>query len=315
MRRRDRDGVEGQVDPDDTYPPVVIGQVVFNGARRGVVCRPWSSRPLWASPRPGIQGIDPARRWFNVIFFDDYEECGYFPGEKIYSKPSDWRVTDEFVSQEIVDELIAAADELEAEKRAAEEQRQEAVKQKWDGVELQLIAELRAQYQWTIPEETEPNAHKRAAKNLRLELTRAFPNIRFSVNSTYSRVRVAWYAGPSRVEVEAVTAKYQNPYFDNRDQRDHDIYENSPYGRAIKTVFGRIEHLIYERDSRTKEEAEEWMRQYIDEAIRERRNQLATLDPDNQKVVAHLQKSVEWYERKKAKLDRQSSLKTRSAAK
>jgi Large polyvalent protein associated domain 29 len=314
MRRRDRVGVKGQVDPDDTYPPVVIGQVVFNGARRGVVCRPWSSRPLWASPRPGVQGIDPACRWFNVIFFDDYEECGYFTGEKIYSKPSDWRVTDEFVSQEIVDELIAGSDTQEAEKRAAEEHRQEAVKQKWGGDELQLIAELRAQYHWAIPEEAESNAHKRAVKNLRLELPRAFPDIRFSVNSTYNSVRIAWYSGPSRVEVEAVTAKYQNPYSDSRDQVDHDIYESSPYGGAIKTVFGRIEHLIYERDNRTKEEAEEWMRQYLDEAIRERRNHLAKLDPDNQKVMARLQKSIEWYERKKAKMDRQSTIKTRGAA-
>jgi hypothetical protein len=56
-----------------------------------------------------------------------YDERGYTPGEKIHNKPREWTVTEEFVSQEIVDELIAAHDKQEAEKRDAEERRLEVV--------------------------------------------------------------------------------------------------------------------------------------------------------------------------------------------
>jgi Large polyvalent protein associated domain 29 len=88
---------------------------------------------------------------------------------------------------------------------------------------------LRTKHPWAINEEDEPKAHKRVAKNLRLDLKRAFPDIKFSVTSDFSGVRIAWYAGPGKIEVEAVAGKYQNPYFYNWHPVEYGIYESSPY--------------------------------------------------------------------------------------
>jgi PAS domain-containing protein len=89
------------------------------------------------------------------------------------------------------------------------------------------------------------------------------------------------------LEREAVDEKYQNPYFYNWHAVKYGIYESSPSGRAMRTVFDRIECLSCNHDSRTKEEDGEWMRQYIDEPLQEKRNRLATLDPGGLKDVAH----------------------------
>lgn len=286
-----------------TYPPVAIGQIVFNGDRRGVVCRPFGARSDLDKDRPGMTVVSMTRSWFNVIFFDDYTECGYAPGEKIHNGSSEWTVTDVFVSQDVVDQLIAAHDKMETKKRAAEKRRQRAVRALWDGDEPKLIAEYGRRYPWAVTEKAEPKAHKRVAKNLRLDLKRNFPKIKFSVASKWSSVRVEWYAGPEREEIEAIAGKYQNPYSYEWNYADHCIYGESPHGRAMATVFGRVGHVFCYRDSRTKEEADEDTRRYIDELLQENRAELAALDPGNLAEAALLQESIAFYEKHRPKSD------------
>jgi glutaredoxin len=290
-----------RTDLGDTYPPVAIGQVVFNGARRGVVCRPFNAKSHLGEDRPGVTVVSVTRGWFNVIFFDDYAECGYAPGEKIHNGSSEWTVTDVFVSQDVVDRLIAAHDKMEAKKRAAEKRRQDAVRALWDGDEPKLIAEYRRRYPWAVAEKAEPKEHKRVAKNLRLDLKRNFPKIKFSVASKWSSVTVEWYAGPEREEVEAIAGKYQNPYSYEWNYADHCIYGESPHGRAMATVFGRVGCVFCHRDNRTKEEADDDTRRYIDELLQEKRVELAALDPGNLAEATRLQKSIEFYEKHRPK--------------
>jgi hypothetical protein len=284
-----------------TYPPVAIGQIVFNGDRRGVVCRPFGATSDLDEDRPGVTVVSMTRGWFNVIFFDDYTECGYAPGEKIHNGSSQWTVTDVFVSQDVVDQLIADHDKMEAKKRAAEKRRQRAVRALWDGDEPNLIAEYRRRYPWAVTEKAEPKEHKRVAKNLRLDLKRNFPKIKFSVASKLSSVTVEWYAGPEREEVEAIAGKYQNPYSYEWNYADHCIYWESPHGRAMATVFGRVGHVFCHRDSRTKEEADEDTRRYIDELLQEKRAELVALDPGNLTEAERLQKSIAFYEKHRPK--------------
>jgi len=292
-----------RTDLGDTYPPVAIGQVVFNGARRGVVCRPFNAKSHLDEDRPGVTAVSVTRGWFNVIFFDDYAECGYAPGEKIHNGSSEWTVTDVFVSQDVVDRLIAAHDKKEAKKRAAEKRRQGAVRAFWDGDEPKLIAEYRRRYPWAVAEKAEPKEHKRVAKNLRLDLKRSFPKIRFSVASKWNSVTVEWCAGPEREEVEAIAGKYQNPYSYEWNYADHCIYGESPHGRAMAAVFGRVGYVSCQRDSRTKEEADEDARRYIDELLQEKRAELAALDPGNQTEAARLLESIAFYEKHRPKTD------------
>jgi hypothetical protein len=67
---------------------------------------------------------------------------------------------------------------------------------------------------------------KHGAANIRQELKRAFPGIKFSVRSdVYSggdSIDIRWAMGPTRAEVEAITGKYQEGSFNCME----DIYEN-----------------------------------------------------------------------------------------
>jgi Large polyvalent protein associated domain 29 len=292
---------ENRPDLGATYPPVAIGQVVFNGDRRGVVCRPFGAKSDLDKDRPGVTVSSITRGWFNVIFFDDYAECGYAPGEKIHNRSSGWTVTDVFVSQDVVDQLIAAHDKMEAKKRAAEKRRQRAVRALWDGDEPKLIAEYHQRYPCAVTEKVEPKEHKRVAKNLRLDLKRNFPKIKFSVASKWSSVTVEWYAGPEQEEVEAIAGKYQNPYSYEWNYADHCIYGESPHGRAMATVFGRVGHVFCHRDSRTKEEADEAARKFIDELLQEQRSALMSLNTGNLEEAAQLRESIAFYEKHRPK--------------
>lgn len=97
-----------------------------------------------------------------------------------------------------------------------------------------LTAEYRKLYPWAKkPEMT---------KNLKKELSLAFPGVKFSVRRTsYSHVVVEWQAGPRIAEVEAVASKYQDGHFDGmQDIHEHDY---SAQGKALDAVLGRVKYL------------------------------------------------------------------------
>jgi hypothetical protein len=94
----------------------------------------------------------------------------------------------------------------------------------------------------------EPNKYPNqtlAAKNIRRELKKHFPNIKFSVTSkSYSmgdNVNVTWTNGPAKAKVEAITNKYQYGWFDGMT----DCYNsnNDPFNN----VFGGTKHLFTDR--------------------------------------------------------------------
>jgi Large polyvalent protein associated domain 29 len=65
------------------------------------------------------------------------------------------------------------------------------------------------------------------AKAIKAELTKAYPNIKFSVSSENfsmgNAVRVSYEDGPTTEIIEAITEKYQYGHFDGMT----DMYENS----------------------------------------------------------------------------------------
>lgn len=66
-----------------------------------------------------------------------------------------------------------------------------------------------------------------AAKAIRAELKKAFPNTKFSVTSSSfangDSVHIDWLDGPTTTAVEAITGKYQYGHFDGM----IDLYENT----------------------------------------------------------------------------------------
>lgn len=87
---------------------------------------------------------------------------------------------------------------------------------------------------------------KLGAKNIRAELKRAFPGVKFSVTSSvYSggdSVSVHWSYGPTSKEVEKITGKYQEGHFNGME----DIYESS--GNLWPELFGGAKYVSESRE-------------------------------------------------------------------
>ena len=85
-----------------------------------------------------------------------------------------------------------------------------------------------------------------AAKNIRIELKRAFPGIKFSVKSkSYSggdSITVTWIDGPTSAEVGEITCKYQAGSLDG--MTDCYNYEHSMW----KVSFGDAKYIFTDRD-------------------------------------------------------------------
>ena len=111
------------------------------------------------------------------------------------------------------------------------------------------IARLKALYPWAKPAD-KLSPHARAAANIREELHRAYPGIKFSVKSqSYSggdSVDVYWVMGPTEKEVDVIISKYKDGYFDG--MQDMHIHDNSVEHAAVDAVLGSVKHVFGHRE-------------------------------------------------------------------
>ena len=86
-----------------------------------------------------------------------------------------------------------------------------------------------------------------AAKNIRTELKKAFPGVKFSVRSeSYSggdSIHVYWTDGPTADEVSKITDRYERGKFDGM----NDIYEYND-DNVFCQVFGNAKYVIASRN-------------------------------------------------------------------
>lgn len=126
-----------------------------------------------------------------------------------------------------------------AEARAKEIAKQEIAKAEKAVSKEQFIKELQEKYPWAKA----PNA----SKNIKKELTLAFPGIKFSVRSRYhGSINISWTDGPTTKEVDAITAKYEDGDFDG--MTDCYNYDHSAYGEAVSVVLGRSRYVTTSRE-------------------------------------------------------------------
>lgn len=101
------------------------------------------------------------------------------------------------------------------------------------------------QMQIAFPHLVPGHGHVVAAKNMRIELQRAFPGVKFSVRSkSFSMgndVRVSWTDGPSVAQVDAIINKYAGGSFDG--MTDCYNYERGAWTDA----FGEAKYVFSER--------------------------------------------------------------------
>lgn len=94
---------------------------------------------------------------------------------------------------------------------------------------------LRASHPELVPSGSGASACVTAAKNIRIELKRAFPGIKFSVKSSSywmgNSIDVAWTDGPTTKQVDAIIHKYSSGSFDG--MTDCYNYESSVWTDAF----------------------------------------------------------------------------------
>lgn len=100
---------------------------------------------------------------------------------------------------------------------------------------------------------TQGTDRKTAAANIRKELKREFPGVKFGVRcSTGSGIDVSWTDGPTEEQVKAVTNRHKTGYYDM-----HTDYHGSDAG-PFATVFGGSDYLFHQRETTPELEAKAW---------------------------------------------------------
>ncbi len=162
----------------------------------------------------------------------------------------------EFGSAEKLLELPVIDNRTTAEQRAEralqrteQDEKNKAEAERRSAARAVIVDDLRQKYPWAAPAGKFKTSSARAAFNLKEELKRAFPGVKFSVTSDSfsmgNSVDVRWSLGPSVKAVEAIADKYQSGSFNGME----DIYEydRSDFGDAVETVLGRSKYVSCER--------------------------------------------------------------------
>lgn len=82
----------------------------------------------------------------------------------------------------------------------------------------------------TSPEYAHLKPSNKPAQNIRADLKKHFPGVKFSVTSDYSSVNVHWTDGPKSELVDELLSKYQQGKFDSMED----------YYKSIKTPFNTV---------------------------------------------------------------------------
>lgn len=103
----------------------------------------------------------------------------------------------------------------------------------------------------------DPNGYdslKKGSRNLKTELQKAYPGIKFSVRSdSYSggcHIAISWTDGPTNDQVEKISGKYQEGHFDgmidcyeyNRDDIWTDLFGGAKYVQPSRSYSGDAYH-------------------------------------------------------------------------
>lgn len=217
--------------------PIVIGQrvsTILYGRGPGVVFR------ITGDQRPGSIGsmgggavAYGGAAHFDIVFHDGSRSNG-LPECILWGVQ--WSVYDEVADGDEIARLLHAAEHEEARKATEKEANEirraaERVKHLADNPHL-------------TPKTAKPNYSpgRLAAENIRKELKRAMPRVKFSITSDYNSVRVGWTNGPTSTDVQAITGKYKAGGFDGM----NDIYEHDP-DATFGDVFGDPRYVFCQR--------------------------------------------------------------------
>lgn len=235
------------VELDPKTAKVVVGQRVHSilyGGRDGIVTRIHGEQaPQTIGSIGGFMSYG-GRASFDIVFDDHFSN--QLPESVM--RGVQWRIYDEVATADEIKEAIATAEAAiarkAAERKAAEERRAaEREKHKTDNPHLLKFADRPG---WT--------RGRLAATNIRTELKKAFPKVKFKVTSDRNSVNVSWTDGPAYDVVNKLVGKYQGGSFNGME----DIYEDNP-DATFGQVFGDPDYTFCYREATLEAIREAWV--------------------------------------------------------
>ena len=148
-----------------------------------------------------------------------------------------WRIFDEIATQDDINAALSHAEQTEARaeaKKLADAQRRDEERKQHAANNSHLIK---------VSDKKEWCRERIAAENIRRELKRVFPSIKFSVTSEASSVNIKWTDGPTDNQVAQITKRHQMGNFNGMtDSYDYDD------DRTFSDVFGGVRYVSNHRE-------------------------------------------------------------------
>lgn len=203
------------------------GMRVRSGHRAGIIVKIHGDQmPANIRPLLGLAIMTGGRASVDVIWEDG--AISYQIPEAIART---WEALDGMADEDEINAAFAAA----VDRKAADDAKAQRLQEACDTERARILAA----YAWLEPA---TKGGKRwgatlAAENIRRELKRAFPGIKFSVRSSvYSggdSIRIGWTDGPTQAAVETIADKYEAGRFDGMD-------DSYTYRRGLDAIWGEI---------------------------------------------------------------------------
>jgi len=217
-----------------------VGQKVHSilyGGRDGIISKITGQQNPESIQQLGRGCVVMGGRAYVDVVFEEYITRG-IPESII--RGVQWFIMDEIAnSDEIIEWNIRA--NMRTQTQMAEE---EKIKNERDERRKSLPAKY--PYLESVNPLVKISKYALGAKNIREELKRAFPGIKFKVRSEgYSggcSIDIHWTDGPAQSEVEKITGKYEQGHFDGM----QDLYEYD-HNNVWPDVFGGARHVMEDR--------------------------------------------------------------------
>lgn len=216
--------------------PLAIGQVIDNVryGRAVVTAIHGEQQPETIKKLAGVISTG-GKASFDIVYFDSVR-VKMVP-ESIVCGGQPWTVYDEILSPEELLSVINAA--VEREEKAEQEK---AAATAAYAVEKSRLRECPKYAFLKKMEDNKGSEVALVAGNIRKELKKEFPSVKFSVTSQHgTAVNIKWTDGPTKEAVSNITSKYQEGRFNGME----DIYEynTSPFN----DIFGGAKYIFWER--------------------------------------------------------------------
>ena len=242
---------------------LVVGQRIhcgLYGGMDGIIYEiTGEQRPETISKLGGV-GVMGGNADFRIVFTGERAHLSTVP-EAIVLGSCQWSIEDGIAEADEIKQALAAA---EAKKKADEAEQLRRTNER-----AEKRTALPKIYPWLKVADRKVSTHALGAANLKTELQREFPGVKFSVKSeSYSggdAIRVRWDFGPTTDEIAKFTDKYREGDFDgmtdsydyNHDNVWPDVFGGSKYvtesrcfGEDLYEQVGRalcaLQHIAYE---------------------------------------------------------------------